>query len=229
MSKQAARTALQKLEEPYRGQNARQLMEFNSMKNNLLDRVLAQEEIPTELGRRLIAMYYNTSYDPVWRDYVVQHLADWVLKASAQQTEDVTPAIDALWGAARGGDATIAGSALIGLGRLSAILPKDSWSAYQATVAAYASSSATAEPLMATALQLASGMGRTDVLPSARRMTVAAKSMALRLSSIAVLGDLGDAGDRRALSAIVSTASSPYERRAAEAALVRLNARLAGE
>jgi len=44
-------------------------LQLNAIKNNLCNALMRQEPPPSEFGLHLAAMFYDRSFDPVWRDY----------------------------------------------------------------------------------------------------------------------------------------------------------------
>lgn len=49
-------------------------IEVNAVKNDVLDKLLRQKELPKGLGLQMVEMADNPENDPVWRDYCTQFL-----------------------------------------------------------------------------------------------------------------------------------------------------------
>jgi len=47
-------------------------MEINAVKNDVLDKLLRQKDLPEGLGLQMVEMAGNVENDPVWRDYCIQ-------------------------------------------------------------------------------------------------------------------------------------------------------------
>ncbi|MDF7802186.1 hypothetical protein P4C99_22130, partial [Pontiellaceae bacterium B1224] len=47
-------------------------VEINAVKNDVLDKLLRQSELPEGLGLQMVEMAGNADNDPVWRDYCIQ-------------------------------------------------------------------------------------------------------------------------------------------------------------
>ena len=57
-------------------------IEINSIKNDVLDRLLRQKELPEAMGYQLVDMFTDTESDPVWKDYCVQFMSGFYEKQS---------------------------------------------------------------------------------------------------------------------------------------------------
>ncbi len=49
-------------------------IEINAVKNDVLDKLLSQKDLPEGLGLQMVEMAGNAENDPVWRDYCVQFM-----------------------------------------------------------------------------------------------------------------------------------------------------------
>ncbi|MBN2684093.1 MAG: hypothetical protein JXR40_02325, partial [Pontiellaceae bacterium] len=109
-------------------------IEINSIKNDVLDRLLRQKKLPEAMGYQLVDMFADTESDPVWRDYCVQFMSPLYERLTTEYTEytegqksnqseksvDELDAVrEAMFAALDARDETIAGTALIGLELLS--------------------------------------------------------------------------------------------------------------
>ncbi|MBN2704301.1 MAG: hypothetical protein JXR23_08830 [Pontiellaceae bacterium] len=59
-------------------------IEINSIKNDVLDRLLRQKELPETMGYQLVDMFSDTESDPVWRDYCVQFMSPYYERAASE-------------------------------------------------------------------------------------------------------------------------------------------------
>ncbi len=55
-------------------------IEINAVKNDVLDRLLRQTELPQEIGLQLVEMASNRENDTVWRDYCIQFMTPFYEK-----------------------------------------------------------------------------------------------------------------------------------------------------
>ncbi len=124
-------------------------IEINAVKNDVLDRLLRQKQLPEGLGLQMVEMAENPENDPVWRDYCVQFMEPFYERrskvqslkvernsppaegrpkagvgssesaSSAQSVDELTAIHDAMFFALDERSETIAGTALIGLELLS--------------------------------------------------------------------------------------------------------------
>ena len=49
-------------------------IEINAVKNDVLDKLLRQKQLPEGLGLQMVEMAGNAENDPVWRDYCIQFM-----------------------------------------------------------------------------------------------------------------------------------------------------------
>jgi hypothetical protein len=59
-------------------------IEINAVKNDVLDRLLRQKELPEAMGYQLVGMFADTESDPVWRDYCVQFMSPYYERAASE-------------------------------------------------------------------------------------------------------------------------------------------------
>ena len=83
------------------------------IKNDVILALKSQEPPPRELPGVLLSMFYDPAQDPVIRNYALQHLGTWY-----ERVAEKAPVLDALWAGTADIDASIQGTALIGLSRL---------------------------------------------------------------------------------------------------------------
>ena len=91
------------------------------LKNDVILALKNQQPPPQELAGVLLEMFYDKEQDPVIRNYALQHLATWY-----DECAEKAPVLDALWAGTTDADASIVGTALIGLSRLAQKAPTSS-------------------------------------------------------------------------------------------------------
>lgn len=203
------------------------------LKNDVILALRNQQPPPKELAGVLLGMFYDKEQDSVIRNYALQHLATWY-----DQSAEKAPVLEALWAGTTDADASIVGTALIGLSRLAQsgtgfqpVSPQrvaDIDRARLTTVAsAVAADSSGSDVARMTALQVCAELGIKDVLPTAVDLAQGAGSVPLRMSALAALGALGGADQAPLLNRLLA-ADDPRIQTAARAALRRLEARRNG-
>ena len=105
-------------------------LSFNAIKNDILDALVAQNNIPPDLGEKLLQYFRDKTMDVTWRDYCVQHFStyyetkwgrdDSTRLALPERVELMRGYDEALAEPENG----IAGAALVGLERLSTLYPE---------------------------------------------------------------------------------------------------------
>ncbi len=215
--------------EDYKGEL--QLLEFESIRNDTLDAILRQKELPSDLGKRILEMFSDHDQNNVWRDYCVQHFgpyaqAKWKDGSGVSNDPEWTEMTNAYWQATTETANTIAGTALIGMNVLAGRYPgltKDQVADRSLQLAADATCG---EASRVTAFRMCAQLGRTEVLPSARIIAQVGGSIHLRMAAAVTIGDLGDKTDIELLQSLAA-GSEPRIKPIAESGLKRLNARLA--
>jgi hypothetical protein len=169
------------------------------LKNRLLDVLCALNPPPPGLLDLLTQIYHDSGQNVVLRDYAVQHVA-----AFYQQLEistDVDPqdkstglaqAQKILWEALSETGSSIAGTALLGLVRLSRESPQEFDQKQMAEAAEQmAGLAAAGELTRVTAFQMCAQLNVQDALPVIKAAVQDGQTMAVRISAIGALGDLG--------------------------------------
>ena len=174
-----------------------------SFKNIVLDKLVNQREAANAIGPILIEVYnVELNRDEVVGDYIVQHLKPYYeLIVNMGLTNDtgipMVEDVEAIfWSATEQTHCSIAGTALLGMTRLSHTCPASFDEADLGTrcldIVNNPNSAAVAK---IGALQAATMLGSADIINPARQLAVGSDDFVLRVSSIAVLGQLGDASD----------------------------------
>jgi hypothetical protein len=203
------------------------------LKNDVILALKSQQPPPEQLAGVLLGMFHDREQDPVIRNYALQHLATWY-----EQCDQKAQVLEALWAGTTSPDASIAGTALIGLSRLFQGQAGPGPASSQPVPAIDPGRLATAASTLAqdpkgsdaarvTALQVCAQLGMREVLPAAVELAQSAASVPLRMSALAAVGTLGGP-DQVPLLAGLLTADDPRIQTAARAALRRLEARLNG-
>ena len=199
--------------------------ETASIKNNLLDRLVEQEPIPSGLGAKLLRLYQERSVNVRMRDYTLQHFAPYIMNVARygnwKKDDDAQSMIAELLGALWNGEGAMGGTALLALESVASLGDPVSIS----DVATYAVNLAVDEKRPAavrvTAIQTATRLGSKEVLGSARVAIRADQPLSLRLAATACLGTLGGPSDVELLKHIKDEDSSSHLRLAAGSALGR--------
>ena len=172
-----------------------------AIKNDVLDVLIRQPQVPAGLGREIVGMYRDHSTDPLWRDYCVQHFASyydrmWSDASVSGQTQaaddpdrkEIMAAFsEALQERANGN----AGAALLGLYSLAGKCPEANGVGDNALT--MAKDDACPVQTRVTAVAVCGLTGKADILPEARILAQTAEVLPLRLASIATIGSLGNA------------------------------------
>jgi hypothetical protein len=204
--------------------------EWNSVKNEILDKLIAQRSPPSDLGKQIVDMYRDKGNDSVWRDYCVQHMTlyhrvKWPNGKAPPGDRDAGAIRLALWEAVEETDGTIAGTALLGLERLSQVDDRIDRARVGKKALIYAGSGSCPALTRTTAIQVCATMGLKEILPTARNLAQEAQETSLRLSAIAAIGRLGDSAEIPLLEKIASGSSDTLIRKAVSSSILSLNSR----
>jgi len=202
------------------------LLEFESVRNDALDLLLRQAQLPPDLVTNLVAIFHDREQNEVWRDYSVQHFepycqAKWKETAIPPTDPDWIAISNAYFEAVTETDSTIAGTALLGMERLSSaqsVISRDTVGQLAVTLA---NDEKCGEPARITALRICGQLKKIEILPTARFLSQTADTISLQIAAIATLGDLGDASDREYLESTLLVGNQRLHP-AAKAALQRL-------
>ena len=198
-------------------------IEINAVKNDVLDKLLRQTDLPEGLGLQMVEMAGNAETDPVWRDYCIQFMTPFyerqakeiglttkdtkytkvsnhsVHNYSVKQTE-LTAVHDAMFSALDERDATLAGTALIGLELLSRTHDEFDRETIVGKATEIASDEMASAASRLTALRLsASGNLNTEMVDAARSLAQTGETVLLRSAAIVTLGGIGTPDDRELL------------------------------
>ena len=208
-------------------------VQLNALKNQALDKLIAQDVVPDRVGTMIADMYNDRRHDDLWRDYCVQHFAlyyerMWPTGDAPERDPDFLAIREAYWRAARETDTGIAGTALLGLERISRLDARFDRRKVESYVLHYAVNPSTPTDTRTTAMHLCALTEQPSVLGSARSVADKEECIPLRMAAIATIGDIGSARDMAFLEGLVPKTRG-YVRNAAKAALERLRKRHGSE
>ena len=192
------------------------------LKNDTIRVLRHQVAPPAGLTGTLIEIYQDESQDSVIRDYAIQHLVSWYQQGAADSPE-AKGRIQAVLLDAVQKNTSIAGTALLGLHRLSA--SDAAFRSDKIDGIALKLAKSDAQPLTRiTAIQVCSERGLKEALPKIQELAQTAENVALRISAIAALGRLGEseqvsfleqleAGERENINPAIQTAFNSLQQR----------------
>ena len=142
----------------------------------------------------------------------------------ADLVPEQTKILTAYWEAVASTSKTVAGTALLGLERLSRQYPEFDRERVAKAVVTLANDEATGEPTRITTLRLCGMMKRPEALETVRIAAQTGTTVPLRMAAIAALGELGGKEDMEYLQA-VATAETPRLKPVIEKAVKAIQAR----
>lgn len=182
-------------------------IEFNGLKNAAADLLMQQPVVSAEWIVDFAAMFLDTTYDPVWRDYCLQFLSvgheKLTGRTDGKSVETRATVLAVLREATKLRTDTFAGTALLGLNAIARHNPETvKLSEIAAIATAVVQDERTSEPCRITALRVSALLNVTDVLPVARELAQTGETEMLRQVAVATIGDLGSAVDLELLEAL---------------------------
>lgn len=196
------------------------------LKNDLMDALVAQDAVWPELAEVFTAIYRDATQHLVIRDYAVQHLsllherldepAGWEndrLNSRRKLIEET------LWAVTGELDSSMAGTALLGLTRLSekeSGLVVDRQRLGEAALK-IASDSQTQEASRITACQICARLQVKAALPLLSQMAVQSENVTLQISALGALGLMGGKAELSIIEQIVAGGNTRLEKVAAVA------------
>jgi len=197
----------------------------NWLRNTMLDALVQQRTLVPGLAGSLVAIYQDTSQDPVMRDYAIQHMAPIYERVGSEEQAGLR---NALWQATGEADSGIAGTALLALLTISETNPTVDQGGLADTAFNLAADGNTSELTRITAVQVCARLGVQKALPDIERLSQQSPSMPLRIAATAALGDYAmmnnNPGSADVENLLTNLAQSSDSRQtvAAEAALRRI-------
>lgn len=212
-------------------------IEINAVKNDVLDKLLRQQDLSHGLGLQMVEMAGNADNDPVWRDYCVQFMQPYYEKASERELhvdgqgrstdqEDELSAIrEAMLNALDERDSTIAGTSLIGLELLSRTHEEFDRETITTKASEIAADESASPSSRLTALQLSALTGASEsTANTTRALAQTGETALLRSAAIVTLGNVGSDEDRELLESY-ALANNKQIAGAAKMALQKMDAR----
>lgn len=201
------------------------------LKNDILNTLRKQENPPPDLAATLCGLYRDARQDVVTRDYAVQHLISFrqELPTGLAATNDRLAAAevrDTLWEAVTEHGSSVAGTALLGLHRLASEDRAIDSNQVVAAAVNLLQASDTSDLSRITAVQVCAQRRLREALPATIALARGSPSLAVRLSAIAAIGDLGGAPEQALLEELEAEGDRHLQP-AVQSALKRLKQRLA--
>ena len=204
---------------------------FNSLKNDVLDILVLQEPLPQDLAAQMVSMFRDESLDDMWREYCVQHFIHyyerkWPAGLSAEQDPERMALESVYWEAAAEMKTRVAGTALIGLEKLSRTHEEiDRRQLAEATARmAFLEEGHSGSKL--TAIRLCGQMELKETLPATRQLLATSTNTLLQLAAIASIGDMGTETDVELLGDIFTQMTNRAAlREAAQIAISKIRKR----
>jgi hypothetical protein len=234
--------ALNRLNEELGALECRQLYEFlgqpfpdehlnlmAGIQNELLHRLRRQAHLGEVWHQMLIALIQNDTLHPVTRDYALQHLFTWLEEKQSDTSfaQQRTEMLEVMWDSIRLSNGTIPGTALLGLyyaGKRDTSIDLNRL----ASAAILAVEKDLDPAVKSTALQVAGYLNAVQVLTPARWIAQSEPNLALRLSAIAAIGQLGERADLAFLTDLQQVISLPLLKAALTRASQQLEIRTRG-
>jgi len=189
-------------------------MESATLANNLVEHLIRTEPDLAPLAELFLREVSQPEPNPIWGDYCLQFMGD-LLELGPERGPGETLRTQlqaALWRATRSGKGSHPGTALISLRRsLSQPGDREKLSARALEVAQNPEQS---DASRLSALQVAFALRNPGVLPIARDHLRTRASIPLRLVSLRILGEMGEADDQALLSTYLSNPLLPLRQTA---------------
>ena len=167
-------------------------LQFNGLKNEIVMELMKQTIKPEALSGHLVAMYYDKSFDPTWRDYCVQFFGKWYEQAPVNNDREAM--VKGLYDALKERNSSLGGTAITMLCHLTHLkeFDKDKIAdlAYELMTAPDCAKSG-----KTSAMQVCAELHNKKALPIARDWADNSKEIFIKMSSIAAIGMLGDPSD----------------------------------
>ena len=197
-------------------------IEINAVKNDVLDRLLRQKELPKAMGYQLVDMFADTESDPVWKDYCVQFMSPYYERLTTEYTEyteglesnqseesvdELNAVRETMFAALEVRNETIAGTALIGVELLSRTHGEFDRDMILDKASEIAANEAVSNESRLTALRLSASENlkpetenvNEQVADTARLLAQTGETMLMRSAAIVTLGETGAPEDRELL------------------------------
>lgn len=205
--------------------------DIRGIKNDILEALIDQAAQPARVQEVILSMFRDKSHEEWWRNFCVQHFEllyrrKWAGGSAVSGEPARSEMADAYREALAETGNSIAGTALLGIARLSEDYPEFEKNAVTKTAVQIAGDEHADPSSRIAALQVAGGLGGVEVLPIARSVATSGSSVALRMAAVSALSEVGTQEDLPVLSRI-SMADEAYLAKAASSALHRIESRKA--
>jgi hypothetical protein len=205
--------------------------DIRGIKNDILEALIDQDPQPARIQEVILSMFRDKSHEEWWRNFCVQHFELlYRRKWSGGSAVSGDPARVAMADAYREALAetgnSIAGTALLGIARLSENYPEFDKKAVSKTAVQIAGDEHADPSGRIAALQVAGGLGGVAILPVARSVAASGSPVALRMAAVSAISEVGTQEDLPILSQI-NRADEAYLAKAARSALHRIELRIA--
>lgn len=213
-------------------------IDINSLKNEILELLLDQQQLPQGIGQQLIDMFQNDQTDPMWREYCMQFAGPTYQKLTNNLRSDPQSeiwvqeqkAIKALMLTALDQrDSDLAATALIGLHNLSQENNLFDKQVIIDKAVEIATDPTASKENRITALRMAAAKGRSEILPAARELAQNGESDTIRGAAIVTLGELGDFDEDHKQLERLSRSTRRQIKLASETALKKMVKRMESE
>ena len=194
-------------------------IQINAVKNDVLDRLLRQKELPEAMGYQLVDMYSDAETDPMWKNYCVQFMSPYYEKQSevlgvkfqegqseesAQSVDELDAVREAMFAALEVREGAIAGTALIGVELLSRTHEEFDREQVVAKASKMASDDSLPTGSRMTALRMSALTGGDETTAdTARFLAQTGETMLMRSAALVTLGETGGPEDRELLESFI--------------------------
>ena len=172
-------------------------LSFNSVRNDTLEILLRQKELPDGMGELLTGVYNNPEQDDMWRNYCIQFMELYYERQAKESgvTNQLQSVQDFLWDALDERDNSNAGTALLALDKLSRNHDEFAKEEIRAAMIDLAIDEQASLANRVTALRLCGEQGNFQALEPARDLAANGNTTMIRCAAIATLGELGTEED----------------------------------
>jgi hypothetical protein len=206
----------------------------HALKNDVMDALTQQEPLAPQIVALFVELYRDRNQHVVIRDYAVQHLSmayERLIPSSEGKADGARTGraeiAGYLWEALSETDSTIAGTALMGLNRISENTTELDRNRIAATAVKLAGDPGVGDAARISALQVGARLNNPETLPLSVKLLEGETPAGIRLSAIGAIGLLGSQRELPALNRIIEE-GSPMLRPAATTAVGRIQQRLSG-
>jgi hypothetical protein len=201
-------------------------LSLGALKNDVLDALIAQESLPPDLLTTLLSIYRNPATDLLLRDYCLQHVAPyyerrWPIEDAGREKDPARAEALQVYDEALGVKHTLAGTALLGMVRLSERYPEIDKTKLADRCLASALDDNEDVSTRITATGLCAALGQTNVLPVARVLAQTGEPIPLRLAAVNAIASVGTVEDLELLESLAA-GSDGSVKNAALSALAKL-------